>query len=122
MEETPDPIAEQLLSLPTDQREVLAPYWARAAELVPAAVPGLSYGMPALRHLGKGLVSLMPTKAGFSVYPYSSAIVATIMARHPGHGHTKGSIHFTAAAPLPFDLFDDLVRARLQELEAKKGR
>ncbi len=122
VDETLDPIAEQLLSLPTAQREVLAPYWARAAQLVPASVPGLSYGMPALRHLGKGLVSLMPTKAGFSVYPYSSVVVAAVMARYPGHQHTKGSIRFTAAAPLPFDLFDDLVRTRLQELEAKKAR
>lgn len=122
MDATPDPIAGQLSSLPASQREVLAPYWARAAALAPAAVPGLSYGMPALRYLDKGLVSLMPTRAGFSVYPYSGAVVAEAMTKYPGHEHTKGSIHFTAAAPLPFDLFDDLVTLRLQELKTKPRR
>ncbi len=116
MDASPDPIADHLSSLPAAQSEVLATYWERAAELDPAAVPGLSYGMPALRHGGKGLVSLMPTRAGFSVYPYSSAVVTQIMARYPGYEHTKGSIHFTATAPLPLDLFDDLVTTRLQEL------
>ncbi|MBO9578757.1 MAG: DUF1801 domain-containing protein [Microbacteriaceae bacterium] len=114
-----DPVAAQLTALPASQREVLAPYWARAEELVPDAVRGLSYGMPALKHRGFGLVSLMPTKAGFSVYPYGNDPVTAVMAKHPGHEHTKGSIHFTAAAPLPWELFDDLVRFRAQAIEER---
>lgn len=117
----PDPVADQLASLPAAQAEVLGPYWARAAELVPEAVPALSYGMPALKYRDMGLVSLMPTKKGFSVYPYGNDPVTAMMAKYPGHEHTKGSIHFTAADRLPWDLFDDLVRYRLAYIDQKKG-
>ena len=116
-----DPVAEQLASLPEAQARILAPYWARAAELAPDAVPALSYGMPALKYRGMGLVSLMPTKKGFSVYPCGNDPVSAMMAKYPGHEHTKGSIHFTAAAPLPADLFDDLVRFTIDYIDRKKS-
>lgn len=115
-----DPVREQLAGLPKAQADVLAPYWARAAELVPEAQPALSYGMPALKYRGLGLVSLMPTKKGFSVYPYGNAPVEEVLERHPGHEHTKGSIHFTATAPLPLDLFDDLIMTRVRHIESRK--
>ena len=116
-----DAVAEQLASLPEAQSQVLAPYWARAMELVPEAVPAFYYGMPALKFRDMGLVSLMPTKKGFSVYPYGNDPVTAILAKYPGHEHTKGSIHFTAAAPLPLDLYDDLIRFRLDYIQQKKS-
>ncbi len=117
-----DEVDAFLASLDDAQAAVLAPYFARARELVPEVVDGVSYGMPALKLRDKGLVSLMPTKAGFSAYPYSSAVVGAVMARHPGVEHTKGSVHFTAAAPLPMDAFEDLIRTRVAELDARKKR
>ena len=116
-----DPVAEQLASIPPEQAQVLRGYWARAAALVPEAAPGLSYGMPALKYRDAGLVSLMPTRKGFSVYPYGTDPVTAMMRKYPGHEHTKGSIHFTAAAPLPFDLFDDLIRLRRSQIDDKKS-
>jgi len=116
-----DPVSEQLEALPVEQRAVLAPYWARAAELVPEADPALSYGMPALKYRGLGLVSLMPTKKGFSVYPYGNAPVSEILERHPGYEHTKGSIHFTASEPLAMDAFDDLIRTRVRHIDERKN-
>lgn len=116
-----DPVAAQLAALPDAQSSVLAPYWVRAAELVPDAVPARYYGMPALKYRDMGLVSLMPTRRGFSVYPYGNAPVEAILAKYPGHEHTKGSIHFTAAVPLPWDLYDDLIRFRLDRIECKKS-
>ena len=83
-------------------------------------VPG-QHGMPALKFRDMGLVSLMPTKKGFSVYPYGNDPVTAILAKYPGHEHTKGSIHFTAAAPLPLDLYDDLIRFRLDYIQQKKS-
>jgi len=117
-----DSIAEFIASLGSERASVLAPYFARARELVPDAVDGVSYGMPALKLGDKGLLSLMPTKAGFSAYPYSSDVVAAVMARHPGIEHTKGSVHFTAAELLPLAVLDDLVRTRVAELDARKKR
>ena len=116
-----DPVSEQLTTLPEAQAEVLARYWARAEELVPEAERVLSYGMPTLKYRGLGLVSLMPTKKGFSVYPHGNAPVSEVLERHPGYGHTKGSIHFTAAAPLTMEAFDDLVRTRVRHIEERKN-
>jgi len=116
-----DPVAEQLAGLPREQREVLAPYWARASELVPEAEPTVSYAMPTLKYRGLGLVSLMPTKRGFSVYPHGNAPVGEILERHPGYEHTKGSIHFTAAKPLAMDAFDDLIRTRARHIDERKN-
>ncbi len=115
-----DEILEFLASLDAGRAGVLRPYFVRARELVPDAVAGRSYAMPALKLHDKGLVSLMPTKAGFSVYPYSGVVVTEVMARYPGIEHTKGSVHFTAADPLPIEVFDDLVRTRASMLRARK--
>jgi len=114
-----DAIGEQLAGLDEGQRQVLAAYWARAAELVPEAEPTVSYGMPTLNYHGLGLVSLMPTKKGFSVYPHGNAPVDEVLGRHPGHERTKGSIHFTAAAPLPMEVFDDLIRTRSRHIDER---
>ncbi len=89
---------------------------------MPEAAAATYYGMPALKHLGAGLVSLMPTKRGFSVYPYGSAPVAEFIGEHPEYEHTKGSIHFTAAEPLPIDHFDEIVAIRLRLIEDRVNR
>jgi len=104
-----DPIEAQLATVTATQAEVLGRYWARARELVPEAVAATYYAMPALKVGDRGLVSLMPTKRGYSVYPYGNRPVEEVLERHPGHAHTKGSVHFTDAAPLPIEVFDDLV-------------
>jgi len=116
-----DPVSEHLAGLPAVQAEVLVPYWARAEELVSGTERAMSYGMPALKYRGLGLVSLMPTRKGFSVYPYGNAPVSEIVERHPGYEHTKGSIHFTAARPLAMDAFDDLVRTRARHIDEQKN-
>jgi uncharacterized protein YdhG (YjbR/CyaY superfamily) len=35
-----------------------------------------------------------------------------------GFDRTKGSLHFTPTAPLPDDLLEDLVRARVADLDS----
>lgn len=116
-----DAVVEALKELSAEQAAVLAPYWARAAELVPEAAPAVSYGMPTLKYRGLGLVSLMPTKRGFSVYPHGNVPVSEVLERHPGYSHTKGSIHFTADAPFAMDAFDDLIRTRVRHIDDRKN-
>ena len=108
-----------LAGLPERQAELLRPYVARARELVPEADEGRSYGMPALTYRGRGLVALVPTKSGYSVYPFSGGVVGAVMVAHPGWEHTKGSIHFTADRPLPAAVFDELVLAARADVDRR---
>lgn len=97
--------------------DLIARYRARALALVPEAEEGDSYGMPALRYRGRPLVALMETKSGFGLYPFSPAVVESVAAA-AGLRTTKGSVQFTADAPVPDELFDAMVVARRDEIDA----
>lgn len=111
-----------LTGLPATQAEALKPYFDRARQLVPQAVEGTSYAMPALIYRSRGLVAVRPTRAGYSAYPYSGEVVTEVMASFPGWDHTKGSIHFTAERLLPTEVFDALVLASKDGIDRRLDR
>lgn len=55
-------ISDYLATLPSEERERILEIYARAREVVPETVEGLSYGMPTLMYKGKGLIAVMSTK------------------------------------------------------------
>ncbi|MBZ2195081.1 iron chaperone [Occultella gossypii] len=92
-----------------------------AREQVPDAEQGLGYGMPALVHRGKPLVSVMRAKKHIGVYPFSPAAVSAVadaLAEHPGIGLDKGTIRYQPEHPLPDAVVRALVRARQAQIEA----
>jgi uncharacterized protein YdhG (YjbR/CyaY superfamily) len=97
---------------------LLETYVARAHELVPSAETGTSYGMPALRYRERPLVSVVATKAGYSVFPFSATVVEIVLRELEGFDSTKGGIRFTEAQPLPMAAFDRLVEERVAEIDA----
>jgi uncharacterized protein YdhG (YjbR/CyaY superfamily) len=96
-------------------------YRARALTLAPGAEDGISYGVPALRYRGRPLVGVVATTAGFSLYPFSSAVVAQV-AVPAGLSTTKGAVRFTAEHPVPDEVFDAIVVARRAEIDAALAR
>lgn len=102
-----DPIAERL-----DH------YRRRAIALVPEATEGTSYGMPALRYRGRPLIAVIATTSGYSVYPFSPAVVDAAESLAPEARRTKGGLGFTDARPLPDAAFDALVQGRRDEIDA----
>ncbi|MFL0411682.1 iron chaperone [Microbacterium paludicola] len=92
---------------------------ARALELVPGATEGVSYGMPALLHRGKGLVSAMQTKAGLSLFPFSGTIVAQVEQDLAGFSLSKGTIRFSPERPIPPSTLDRIILLRRDEIDAK---
>jgi uncharacterized protein YdhG (YjbR/CyaY superfamily) len=115
-------VEDYLASIDEGRAKVLRPYFERARAIVEGLEEGRSYGMPALTYRGKALVSLQPTKAGYSVYPFSGAAVSAVAAAHPELETTTGSVHFTTRNPLPLDVFDELVRARRTQIDAAAAR
>lgn len=114
-------VTDYLDTLGEPARTTLERFRRRALALVPAAEEGTSYGMAALRYRGRPLISVISTRAGYSVFPFSSAVVTEVIARIPDFGSTKGGIRFTERMILPDDAFDALVVARQNEIDAALG-
>ena len=104
-------------TLPADEQEALQRLRAQIARQVPDAVETISYGMPAFKLHGRGLVWFAAWKAHCSVYPLTDAFLKAHTDELKGYRRTKGSLHFTPQAPLPEALVEDLVRERIADIE-----
>ena len=111
-------VTDYIAGLEEPARGVLERYRARAVAVVPEAEEGASYGMPALRYRGRPLVSVVTTKQGYSVFPFSPAVVESVVAEVDGLESTKGGIKFTDQRKLPAKAFDALVKRRRDEIDA----
>jgi uncharacterized protein YdhG (YjbR/CyaY superfamily) len=118
----PRTVDEYFAALPAEQRELLQGVRERIASLVPSATETISYGMPAFRLDGRFLVSYACWKQHCSVYPLTDSFMATHAAEIDGFERTKGSLHFTPRQPLPQAVLDDLIRARVADLDAGGDR
>lgn len=110
-----------LAALPADQRQLLEGVRATVRRLVPDAEDTFSYDMPAFRLDGRFLVSYAGWKRHCSLYPLTDSFLAAHRGELEGFGRTKGSIHFTTAKPLPPDLLDQLVRARVEDVTSPEA-
>jgi uncharacterized protein YdhG (YjbR/CyaY superfamily) len=63
-------------------------------------------------------VSFAGWKEHCSLYPLTDTFLAAHGAEIDGYERTKGSVHFTPARPLPEGTVDELVRARIRDLDA----
>jgi uncharacterized protein YdhG (YjbR/CyaY superfamily) len=111
-------VTDYIAGLDEPARSVLERYRARAVAAVPEAEEGTSYGMAALRYRGRPLISVISTKQGYSVFPFSSAVVASVTAQFNDFESTKGGIKFTDERHLPTEAFDALVARRREEIDA----
>lgn len=88
----------------------------RALAVVPDAEQGTSYGMPALRWQGRPLLGFAVASAHLAVHPFSPAAVDSVRDRLTGFALSKGTVRFTADAPIPDDAVTALVTARRDEI------
>jgi uncharacterized protein YdhG (YjbR/CyaY superfamily) len=112
------PLTDYIDAAAEPAKTVLAGFRARALAIAPDAEETTSYGMPALRYRGRPLIAVITTKAGYSVYPFSPAVVTAAAALTTGLKSTKGGVTFTDERMLGDDAFDALVRGRLAEIDA----
>jgi uncharacterized protein YdhG (YjbR/CyaY superfamily) len=110
-------IDDYLVTVAPDQRAALDRVLELARRTVPDAVDGRSYGMPALKYAGKGLIGILAAKDHLSVFPFSPAVVDAVRDRLPGFSLSKGTIRFSVDQPLPDDVVRDLVALRRAEIE-----
>jgi uncharacterized protein YdhG (YjbR/CyaY superfamily) len=97
-------------------REALAHVLAVARLLVPEAVDGVSYGVPALIVDGKALIGVSRSARHLSVVPYSPSALDTVRGDLTDFSVSKGLIRFTPDRPVPDGILTRLVLARLAEI------
>jgi uncharacterized protein YdhG (YjbR/CyaY superfamily) len=115
------PIDAYLEGRPPDQRDALQRLRAQIRQLVPDAVEVISYGMPGFKLGGTVVVWIAGWKSHCSLYPLTDSFLQDHAEALQPFTITKGSIHFTPAAPLPETLVEELVRARLTDLRGDAG-
>ena len=110
-------VTDYYATLAPDVRELFDGIRQRALLLVPDAVEERSYGMPALLHGGKGLISTMQAKGHLAVYPFSGTVVAAVADRLAGYSLSTGTIRFSLETPIPADVLDDIIALRAAEID-----
>lgn len=112
------PVDSYLATLPEPQADALRRVRDIASRVAPRAEQKMSYGMPALYVGRRLLVSYAGWKRHCSLYPLTDSFLETHAEALAAYDQTKGSVHFTPEHPLPDALLEELVRARLDDLEA----
>lgn len=104
-----------LATLDEPKRRTLTALRDTIAAILPEAEQCISYGVPAFRLDGKVIAGFAAFKSHLSYLPHSGSVIAQLSSETEGYTHTKGSLHFPISEPLPAELVERLVRARMAE-------
>ena len=118
MKETVD---EYLARVPEPARSTLEKMRAAIRSVVPReATETISYRIPAFKH-NVVLVWYAAFAAHVSLFPTAS-VIAAFKDELAELKTSKGTIHFPTDKPLPIALIKRIVKARVAQVERKKGR
>lgn len=115
-------VADYLSGLPDAERAKIGGIYAEARSLVPEAVEGVSYGMPALLYKGKGLLSVMHTRKHIGVYPHGNLGELAEAVAAAGLDSTKGSVHLRDGENLPDGLLEQFLLRRKAQIDEGRRR
>lgn len=110
-------VDDYLEGLSPDDRAAVRRVYAIAREVVPDAEQGKGYGMPALVHNGKSLLSVMRAKNHIGVYPFSPAAIDAAADMLEGVDRDKGTVRFQPDAPLRDDAIRTMVAFRRDQID-----
>jgi uncharacterized protein YdhG (YjbR/CyaY superfamily) len=118
----PASVDEYMAALPARSRAALEKLRSTIKTAVAEATETISYGMPAFRDHGRILVYYAAFTDHYSVYPASAAIMKVLGDELKPYVTGKGTIRFDADKPIPVTLVRKIVKARLEENEARRHR
>lgn len=86
-------------------------------EFLPEADEAISYGMPAYKLRGKGVVAFAGYKQHVGFYPMSGSLIEDFKHELAGYKTSKGAVQFSLDKPLPKTLIKKLIRARVKQIQ-----
>ena len=110
-------VDDYLDELEPEDRAAIERVYAIAREEVPDAEQGKGYGMPALVHAGKSLISVMRAQKHIGVYPFSPDAISATADLLEGFDRDKGTVRFQPDAPLPDAAIRAMVRFRRTQID-----
>lgn len=110
-------VSDYLDGLSEQEKAVLLNIITRVKELVPSAVEGESYGLPAFRYKKRPLIGFSANKGYLSLYPFSPAVVDEVKHELQDYKLSKGTIRFTADRPVPGHVIDQMILLRAREID-----
>lgn len=111
-------IDDYLASVPEDAREVLEDMRRTIAVAAPEAIESIGYGMPTFKYNGL-LVAFAAFKNHCSFFPMSRTVMAAFKNELKRFDTAEGTIRFQIDKPLSATLVKKIVRARIQENDAR---
>lgn len=117
--EKPKTIDEYISAFPDDIQTVLEKIRQTIRGTAPDSVESISYGMPAFKLKGKPLVYFAAWKTHIGFYPTSSG-TAAFKETLSGYRSLKGAVQFPLDKPIPYDLIEDIVKFRMDEIQGFK--
>lgn len=102
-------------SLEEPERTALSELRGQILARLPDAEQCISYGLPAFRFRGKVIAGFGAFRHHLSYFPHSGSVLAQVHGEIENFQGTKSALHFTAAAPLPRALVEELIAVRLSQ-------
>jgi len=118
----PGDVENYFASVPEDARATLEKLRKTIKATVPKAVEVIWYQIPTFKLNDRPLVSIAAFKNHCSLFPMSYAVLNTYKDELKSYHTSKGTLRFPLDQPLPAALVKKVVKARIQELEARKKR
>ena len=107
-----------LANLPDDERAALQELREIIRGAAPEAEERVGYGVPAFYYKKRPLVSHGAGKNHCALYVQSPAVMEAHQSELASYDTAKGTVRFRADAPLPANLVETLVKARMAETDA----
>ncbi len=118
----PASVEDYLAGLPEESRAALERLRRAIRAAVPEATEGIAYQMPAFRAHGRWLVGYAAFRDHCSFFPMSTRVMEAFAAELEPYSTSKGTIRFSTDHPLPAALVKKMVKARLEQAAASRGR
>jgi uncharacterized protein YdhG (YjbR/CyaY superfamily) len=109
-------IDEYLRGVDEPKRRTLQALRRTILEIVPDAEQGISYRVPAFRIRGKVVAGFAAFKDHLSYLPFSGSVLGQLGDELREYTMTMSALHFPVDRPLPKQIVERLIAARLSEM------